>query len=183
MVSLTHCRHPYQLHPPAEWLQNYRPPSNLVFTGFQGILDPPRPGVEAAIAKLTSGGVKVVMITGDSEATARSIAVQLGILISGSSRDSISFALSAPNSPILSSSHPSVLTGREIDTMSQRQLTDRIESVSVFARTTPRHKMAIVEAFQSKGKIVAMTGDGGQPLTCPFLFSTLTIGQSMMRRP
>jgi len=124
-------------------------PENLIFAGFQGMLDPPRKSVAAAIASLNAGGVQVVMITGDSEATARNIARQLGIRVSGGgSRGSIS-------SPGAFSS--GVLTGREIDALSQRQLTERIEGISVFARTTPRHKMAIVEAFQSKGKIVAMT--------------------------
>lgn len=122
---------------------------NLIFAGFQAMLDPPRKGVAAAIASLNAGGVQVVMITGDSEATARAIALQLGIRVAPAShRGSI---------PSPSSYNSGVLTGREIDALSQRQLTDRIEGISVFARTTPRHKMAIIEAFQARGKIVAMT--------------------------
>lgn len=122
---------------------------NLIFAGFQAMLDPPRKGVASAIASLNAGGVQVVMITGDSEATARSIALQLGIRIAGgSSRGSISGPAALASG---------VLTGREIDALSQRQLAERIEGISVFARTTPRHKMAIIEAFQSRGKIVAMT--------------------------
>ncbi|GAA6059372.1 hypothetical protein JCM10212_003270 [Sporobolomyces blumeae] len=118
-------------------------PDALTFAGFQGMMDPPRPGVEAAIARLAAGGIQVVMITGDSEQTAVAIARQLGIRTSGAG-----------------SSRAGVLTGKEIDLLSQRQLTDRIGGVSVFARTTPRHKMAIIEAFQARGAVVAMTGDG-----------------------
>ncbi|GAA5981415.1 hypothetical protein JCM10908_004102 [Rhodotorula pacifica] len=117
-------------------------PNALTFAGFQGMMDPPRPGVADAITKLSAGGIHVVMITGDSEETAVAIARQLGIRTTpGTSRIG-------------------VLTGKEIDALSQRQLTDRIGGVTVFARTTPRHKMAIIEAYQSRGAVVAMTGDG-----------------------
>ncbi|KAJ3796220.1 Ca-transporting ATPase [Lentinula aff. detonsa] len=142
--------------------------SSLVFVGFQAMYDPPRPGVRNSIADLQQGGVKVVMITGDAEQTALSIAGKLGLnvgpthghggsvdrvaRIGGHGRtDSIAFVPS-----------PSTycLTGKAIDQMSEAHLRERIGSVSVFARTTPRHKMAIVKAFQSRGEIVAMTGDG-----------------------
>lgn len=123
-------------------------PDALTFAGFQGMMDPPRPGVESAIARLSAGGIQVVMITGDSEQTAVAIAKQLGIRTSGGGAQG---------------SRAGVLTGKEIDLLSQRQLTDRIGGVTVFARTTPRHKMAIIEAFQSRGAVVAMTGDGGKP--------------------
>ncbi|KAI5477200.1 calcium-transporting ATPase [Pseudohyphozyma bogoriensis] len=115
-------------------------PNSLVFAGFQGMMDPPRKGVDQAIAQLHAGGIQVVMITGDSEQTALSIAKQLGIRVNPGSSG--------------------CLTGKDIDLLSQRQLTDRIAGVSVFARTTPRHKMAIIEAFQTRGAVVAMTGDG-----------------------
>lgn len=114
---------------------------SLVFTGLQGMMDPPRPGVDSAIAQLHAGGIQVVMITGDAALTALAIARQLGIKVnSGAS---------------------GCLTGKDIDLLSQRQLVERIEGVTVFARTTPRHKMAIIEAFQTRGAVVAMTGDGG----------------------
>ena len=122
-------------------------PDKLIFVGFQAMLDPPRQGVADAIASLNAGGVQVVMITGDSAYTARSIAQQLGIPIAGG-RSSTSATGSFGSG---------VLTGKEIDALSQRQLTERIEGVSVIARTTPRHKMAIIEAYQARGKIVAMT--------------------------
>ncbi|KAL8293642.1 hypothetical protein RQP46_000343 [Phenoliferia psychrophenolica] len=115
-------------------------PDALVFAGFQAMMDPPRKGVDKAIAQLSAGGIQVVMITGDSEQTALSIARQLGIRVNPGSSG--------------------CLLGKDIDLLSQRQLTDRIAGVSVFARTTPRHKMAIIEAFQSRGAVVAMTGDG-----------------------
>ncbi|GAA5908101.1 Ca(2+)/Mn(2+)-transporting P-type ATPase PMR1 [Sporobolomyces salmoneus] len=122
-------------------------PEALTFAGFQGMMDPPRPGVESAIARLATGGIQVVMITGDSEQTAVAIAKQLGIRTSAGGGSG-------------GGGRSGVLTGKEIDTMSQRQLTDRIGGVTVFARTTPRHKMAIIEVFQSRGAVVAMTGDG-----------------------
>lgn len=118
-----------------------RAKQNLVFVGFQAMFDPPRKGVADSIGLLQSGGVQVVMITGDAEQTALSIAKQLGLRV-GAERTS-------------------VLTGREIDSMSKAQLRERVGAVCVFARTTPKHKMAIVEAFQSRGAVVAMTGDGG----------------------
>ncbi|KAH9851152.1 calcium-transporting ATPase [Lenzites betulinus] len=113
--------------------------TNLVFVGFQAMLDPPRRGVADAIGLLQSGGVQVVMITGDAEETALSIARALGLRVAG---------------------HGGCLTGRAIDRMSKVQLREAVGGVSVFARTTPKHKMAIVEAFQARGAVVAMTGDG-----------------------
>ncbi|KAL7314098.1 High affinity Ca2+/Mn2+ P-type ATPase-like protein [Mucor circinelloides] len=113
--------------------------NNLCYTGFLAVHDPPRPGVGDAIKKLIQGGVKVVMITGDSEATAMSIARRLCIPINAKG---------------------SCITGHDIETMSERQLQEMIHTVSVFARTTPKHKLAIVRAFQETGAVVAMTGDG-----------------------
>ncbi|KAG8952440.1 High affinity Ca2+/Mn2+ P-type ATPase-like protein [Tulasnella sp. 424] len=113
---------------------------NLVFTGFQAMMDPPRKGVADAVSLLQSGGVQVVMITGDAEQTALSIARQLGLRVQAGTS--------------------SCLTGAMIDQMTERQLQDRVGSVTVFARTTPKHKMAIISAFQSRGAVVAMTGDG-----------------------
>ncbi|EJT97022.1 calcium-transporting P [Dacryopinax primogenitus] len=112
----------------------------LTFAGFQGMLDPPRKGVSDAISLLRQGGIRVVMITGDAENTATSIARQLGIPVGGG--------------------RTSVLTGSEMDEMSERSLSERITSITVFARTTPRHKIRIVQALQERGQVVAMTGDG-----------------------
>lgn len=126
--------------------------NNLIFVGFQAMLDPPRKGVADAIGLLQSGGVQVVMITGDAEQTALSIAQKLGLRIS------------RPGSLGASGGTSSCLTGKAIDLMTKAQLRERVGAVSVFARTTPRHKMAIIEAFQSRGAVVAMTGDGGMSL-------------------
>ncbi|RPD57840.1 calcium-transporting ATPase, partial [Lentinus tigrinus ALCF2SS1-6] len=120
--------------------------TNLVFAGFQAMLDPPRKGVADAISLLHSGGVQVVMITGDAEETALSIARSLGLRVGSV----------GPHGH----SHTGCLTGQAIDRMSKQQLREVVGGVSVFARTTPKHKMAIVEAFQSRGAVVAMTGDG-----------------------
>lgn len=113
---------------------------DLCFTGFLAVHDPPRTGVSDALQLLRQGGVRVAMITGDSEATALSIARKLGI----------------PSNP----NKASCLTGRDIESMTERQLQEMISSVSVFARTTPKHKLAIVKAYQATGAVVAMTGDG-----------------------
>jgi P-type Ca2+ transporter type 2C len=126
--------------------------TNLVFVGFQAMLDPPRKGVADAIGLLQNAGVQVVMITGDAEQTALSIARKLGLRVS------------RPGSLGGSGGSSSCLTGKAIDLMTKAQLKERVGAVSVFARTTPRHKMAIVEAFQSRGAVVAMTGDGGMYL-------------------
>ncbi|THV06634.1 Ca-transporting ATPase [Dendrothele bispora CBS 962.96] len=151
---------------------------NLIFVGFQAMYDPPRKGVADSISLLQSGGVKVVMITGDAEPTALSIARKLGMNVGGpirndslggigrhgrtgtgsiGSRGELSMSLSAFPAP---GSNPAVLTGKAIDQMTDAQLQERVGSVSVFARTTPRHKIAIVKAFQRRGEVVAMTGDG-----------------------
>lgn len=114
--------------------------SGLCLTGFLAVHDPPRQGVADAVQALRQGGVSVAMITGDSEMTAVSIAQRLGI----------------PTNLTKSS----CLTGRDIENMTERQLQEMIRSVSVFARTTPKHKLAIVKAYQATGAVVAMTGDG-----------------------
>ncbi|KAF9580422.1 High affinity Ca2+/Mn2+ P-type ATPase-like protein [Lunasporangiospora selenospora] len=112
----------------------------LTFVGIVAMHDPPRPGVEESIRTLVGSGVKVIMITGDADATALSIARRLGF----------------PINP----GRSSCMSGAEIEAMTERQLQDAVGNISVFARTTPKHKMAIVSAFQAKGCIVAMTGDG-----------------------
>ena len=120
--------------------------NSLIFVGFQAMFDPPRKGVADAIGLLQSGGVQVVMITGDAESTALAIAQKLGLRVGQRTH---------------AGSNQYYMTGKEIDQMSKAQLVERVGSVSVFARTTPRHKMAIVAAFQARGAVVAMTGDGG----------------------
>jgi len=112
--------------------------SDLVFLGVVGMEDPIRAGVKEAIRKASSAGIKTVMITGDNEITAASIAKQLGLIDDGGV----------------------VLTGLELESMSQTEIENIIDKTSVFARVSPEHKVKILQAFQSKGHVVAMTGDG-----------------------
>jgi P-type Ca2+ transporter type 2C len=115
----------------------------LVFAGLVGMSDPPRKGVDRSIRRLISGGVRVIMITGDAETTAVAIAKKLGMPINMNS------ALGRP-----------VLTGDEMDKMSTEELAEAIPRTTIFARTSPEHKLKIVKALQSRGDVVAMTGDG-----------------------
>ncbi|TFK65556.1 calcium-transporting ATPase [Pluteus cervinus] len=151
---------------------------NLVFVGFVAMLDPPRKGVADSIALLHRAGVQVVMITGDAEETAMFIARDLGLKVGSRrhhdpyqhqhqhQRNGSAISRVSVTEPLMglgdadASQRAYCLTGKEIDRMSKQQLVERVGSVSVFARTTPRHKMAIVEAFQARGAVVAMTGDG-----------------------
>lgn len=112
--------------------------SGLTFCGLIGMIDPPRPQVQAAVKLCKSAGIRPIMITGDHAATASAIAKQLGILEKGSS----------------------VMTGAELNRTSQADLEKNIYRYSVFARVSPEHKVRIVKAFQAHGEIVAMTGDG-----------------------
>lgn len=114
--------------------------TKVIFAGFVALYDPPRRGVDKSIASLLKAGVRVVMITGDADQTALCIARRLGIPVQPGTA--------------------SCLTGKELDTMSERQLQEVMPKISVFARTTPRHKMTIIKALQANGAVVAMTGDG-----------------------
>lgn len=116
--------------------------NGLVFAGLLGMNDPPRRDVHKSIRRLMAGGVRVMMITGDAETTAVAIAKKLGMPVSES-----------PGSR-------SVLRGDELDHMSTAELAQAIATTSIFARTSPDHKMKIVRALQSRGDVVAMTGDG-----------------------
>lgn len=110
----------------------------LVFAGMVGMTDPPRKEVRIAVEQCKNAGIKPVMITGDHKITAAAIARSLDI----ADENSV------------------VLTGADIEKMSEKELCDAVGSVSVFARVAPEHKVRIVEAFQKQGNIVAMTGDG-----------------------
>ncbi|EUC33280.1 hypothetical protein COCCADRAFT_36849 [Bipolaris zeicola 26-R-13] len=120
--------------------EHYR---GLTFAGLVGMNDPPRKGVERAIRRLMAGKVKVIMITGDAETTAVAIGKSLGMPITENS------ALGR-----------SVIRGDEVDQMSEEELAQAMATTSIFARTSPDHKMKIVRALQSRGDVVAMTGDG-----------------------
>lgn len=116
--------------------------SGLIFAGLVGMSDPPRKDVHRSIRRLMAGGVRIMMITGDAEATAVAIAKKLGMPVSDT-----------PGAR-------AVLGGDELDRMSMPELAQAISSTSIFARTSPDHKMKIVRALQSRGDVVAMTGDG-----------------------
>ncbi|MCC3582951.1 MULTISPECIES: cation-translocating P-type ATPase [unclassified Microcoleus] len=107
------------------------------FIGLVGLSDPVRPTVKAAIQECYSAGIRVVMITGDYPETAQSIARQVGLMQMGA-----------------------IVTGAELDGMSDAELEQRIQSTNIFARAVPEHKLRLVNALKSKGEVVAMTGDG-----------------------
>ncbi|QIW99773.1 hypothetical protein AMS68_005291 [Peltaster fructicola] len=117
--------------------------NGLTFAGLVGMSDPPRPGVDRSIRRLMAGGVKVIMITGDAETTAIAISKKLGIPVNMNS------ALGSP-----------VLRGDQIDHMTEQQLSEAMSRVSIFARTSPDHKLKIISALQARGDVVGMTGDG-----------------------
>jgi Ca2+-transporting ATPase len=111
--------------------------NDLVFAGLVGIMDPPRPEVKEAIRITKLAGIRPVMITGDHRLTASAIGEELGIKDAGD-----------------------VLEGTDLDRMSDDELFEVIEDITVFARATAKHKVRIVEALKRRGHIVAMTGDG-----------------------
>lgn len=112
--------------------------NNLVFVGFMGIIDPPRPEAFGAVKKCKSAGLKTIMITGDHPTTAFAIAKKLAI----------------------AKSKNEVLTGNDLNNLSIKELSKIINNYSVFARVTPEHKLMIVNALKQNGNIVSMTGDG-----------------------
>jgi magnesium-transporting ATPase (P-type) len=114
-------------------------PQGLVFLGLQGMLDPPRDGVRGAIEGCPRAGQRVVMITGDHAVTAVSIARDLGIVGEGDE---------------------GVLTGAELEELTDEELRRLVGEISVYARTSPTHKLRIVEAARAAGHVVAVTGDG-----------------------
>ncbi len=116
-------------------------PDNFVFLGFVGAVDPPRAEAKDAIERCHAAGIKVVMITGDHPVTARSIARSVGLTSDGD--DLV------------------IITGDELETLSSADLANKLTTKSIiFARTSPVQKLKIVQAFQSAGEIVTMTGDG-----------------------
>ncbi len=114
------------------------PENNMVFVGLVGMIDPPRPEVKDAVRVCFRAGLRPLMITGDHADTAAAIAQEIGILRTGDK----------------------IITGIEIQKMSQEQFISVIKEYSVFARVSPEDKVRIVKAYQSFGNVVAMTGDG-----------------------
>ena len=112
--------------------------NDLIFIGLISMMDPPRPESMQAVADAKSAGIRPVMITGDHKITATAIAKQIGIFEEGDI----------------------AVTGMELDVMSDEELDSKIEKISVYGRVSPENKIRIVDAWQKKGRIVAMTGDG-----------------------
>ena len=119
--------------PTSEELEN-----GLTFMGLVGMIDPPRPEAKAAVEVCRKAGIKPVMITGDHVVTASAIAKELGILLEGDR----------------------AITGAQLDAMSDEELDKEVENISVYARVSPENKIRIVKAWQKKGQVVSMTGDG-----------------------
>ena len=111
----------------------------FTFMGLVGMMDAPRGEAMEAVRKCRSAGIRVIMITGDHELTARAIAIEMGIAEPGQDK---------------------VVNGRVLETASDEELAELLKDVNVFARVAPEHKMRIVDALQARGEIVAMTGDG-----------------------
>ena len=114
--------------------------NDLVFAGLVGMIDPERPEAEQAVREAKAAGIRPIVITGDHQDTAEAIAGRLGIIEAGNDA--------------------AVLTGAQLDQISEEQFEKEVTKYSVYARVNPEHKVRIVKAWQDQGKVVAMTGDG-----------------------
>ena len=110
---------------------------DMVYVGIMGLLDPPRREVKVAIEESHSAGIEVAMVTGDHALTARAIGAEIGLL-----------------------EGKKVITGRDLESMTDDDLYDTVEDIRIFARVNPEHKLRIVDALKRRGHVVAMTGDG-----------------------
>ncbi|MCF8721798.1 cation-translocating P-type ATPase [Nitrospina gracilis] len=110
---------------------------DMTFLGLAGMIDPPRTEAAEAIRTCISAGIRPVMITGDHPQTAQAVARELGLLANGK-----------------------IVTGAEVESMTESELEQRVEQIDVYARVSPEHKLRVVDALQKRGHIVAMTGDG-----------------------
>ncbi|WP_261809454.1 cation-translocating P-type ATPase [Levilactobacillus humaensis] len=114
--------------------------NDLILAGMVGMIDPERPEVAQAVADAKAAGIRPMMITGDHRDTAAAIAVRLGIIDAGET--------------------DAVITGAELDAMDDATFAKKVSDYAVYARVAPEHKVRIVKAWQKRGKVVAMTGDG-----------------------
>lgn len=117
---------------------NLEDENDLILIGLMAMIDPPREEVYEAVKEAKESGIKTVMITGDHKTTAAAIAKDIGIMTDGDL----------------------ALTGQELDSLTEDELDEKLEHISVYARVSPENKIRIVKAWQKKGKITAMTGDG-----------------------
>lgn len=133
----------FRLRPAGQ--QRLRPEdlTDLVFAGLYGLIDPPREEARHAVADCQRAGIRIKMITGDHPATASAIGASLGIAEAGAAEGSAV-----------------TLTGRQIDELDEATLARQAPEVAVFARAAPEHKLRLVQALQSRGEVLAMTGDG-----------------------
>ncbi len=111
---------------------------NLIFVALAGMIDPPRAEARVAVAKCKSAGIRPVMITGDHPATALAVARQSGV----------------------AGEQDRVVTGAQLDALSDEELSAQVEKLPVYARVSPEHKLRVVKALKARGEVVAMTGDG-----------------------
>lgn len=114
---------------------------DMIFVGIMGMIDPPREEVKDAIYLCKNAGIDVVMVTGDHKLTAIAVAKELNLLGENNAEDC-------------------VLTGEELEKMTDEQLAERVQNIVIYARVSPEHKLRIVKAWKTKGRVVAMTGDG-----------------------
>ncbi len=128
----------YRIIPAKSELLSESVENSLTLYGLFGLIDPPRPEAKQAVSLCQSAGITPVMITGDHKNTACAIAKNLGILNSGQK----------------------AMTGAELDAVSEKEFIEHVKDYTVFARVSPEHKVRIVKALQSRGEIVAMSGDG-----------------------
>lgn len=112
--------------------------NGFTFLGFVGLRDPLRSGAREQIAQALGAGIRTVIVTGDHPQTARAIGIEAGLFVG----------------------HDSVVVGRQLDEWSDEELQRRVVDISIYARVEPRHKIRIVNAWQARGEVVAMTGDG-----------------------
>ena len=126
----------YRYDPPDQ--RQGDPESQLVFSGLVGMIDPPRDEVRQAILQCRSAGIRPVMITGDHPATASAVARELGMV----------------------TANDRAMPGADLERLSDRELAEQVERIVVYARASAEHKLRIVQAWKSRGQIVAMTGDG-----------------------
>ena len=124
--------------PDKDFVPSIEDENEMILVGLMAMIDPPRESVYSAVKEAKEAGIKTIMITGDHKTTAQAIAKQIGIM------DESELAL----------------TGQELDALSDEQLDKDLEKISVYARVSPENKIRIVKAWQRKGKITAMTGDG-----------------------
>lgn len=116
--------------------------NDLIFLGLLGMMDPPRREAIDSIAQCKSSGINVIMITGDHELTAATVAREIGIIDDTTSRDTV------------------MISGQDLETIDVTTLSEKVDYLKVYSRVSPEHKLKIVQALKNKGHIVAMTGDG-----------------------